>query len=111
MAFSKAHLYQWKLRQLAVFLRALCHPARLEILFQLAEEGEKTVEDIAKRHPLSLPTLSKHLASLRFVKLITYKDKWPYLLNRIDIKTIRKLRSSINSFFDDLENAVEHGPK
>jgi len=107
MAFSKAHLYDLHLRWLASVLRALCHPARLRILLQLAEEGEKSVEEIAKIHPLSLPTLSKHLTSLRVVRMLTHKDKWPYLLYNIDIRTIRKLRGRVNSFFDALEKAIE----
>ncbi|HZV70804.1 MAG TPA: ArsR family transcriptional regulator [Saprospiraceae bacterium] len=111
MAFSKAHLYRWQIRRLAMFLRALCHPARLEILLQLALEGEKTVEEIAKNHPLSLSTLSKHLASLRVVRLLTHKDKWPYLLYKIDLKMIRKMRLYINEFFDALEKAIEQGPR
>lgn len=48
------------------FFKALCDPNRGAILAQLAECcGPRTVSDIAKRHPIDVSVVSRHLAILR----------------------------------------------
>jgi DNA-binding transcriptional ArsR family regulator len=58
------------LQELAIFARAISHPARLAILKFLAETQTCISGDISDHIPLSRSTVSQHLKELRDVGLI-----------------------------------------
>lgn len=106
MAFSKARLYSRRSRLTAYFFKVLSHPARQEVLLKLAEGGSLAVEVLAKYHPVSNSTLSKHIESLRSASFIKFKEKYPYILYAIEMKNIHKAREYMMDFFDRLEKAM-----
>src|SRR4051812_15272020 len=53
-----------------VTFAALGDPTRLTILSRLAEEGDMTVQEIARPFPMSLPAISQHLKVLERAGLI-----------------------------------------
>jgi DNA-binding transcriptional ArsR family regulator len=57
--------------QLSVTFAALSDPTRRAILARLAQDGEVTVNDLAKPFPLSLQAVSKHLKVLERAGLVT----------------------------------------
>jgi DNA-binding transcriptional ArsR family regulator len=63
-AFSK------ELQDLALFARAISHPARLAILKYLAETKSCISGDISGQLPLSRSTVSQHLKELKKMGLI-----------------------------------------
>lgn len=66
----KKENFEPDLQKLAVFARALSHPARLAILKYLAETRSCISGDISDSIPLSRSTVSQHLKELRDIGLI-----------------------------------------
>jgi DNA-binding transcriptional ArsR family regulator len=66
----KPEVFDKQLQELAVFARAISHPARLAILKYLAETKTCISGDISDRLPLSRTTVSQHLKELRDMGLI-----------------------------------------
>jgi DNA-binding transcriptional ArsR family regulator len=66
----KKENFEPDLQKLAVFARALSHPARLAILKYLAETKSCISGDISDIIPLSRSTVSQHLKELRDIGLI-----------------------------------------
>jgi DNA-binding transcriptional ArsR family regulator len=57
--------------QLSLTFAALADPTRREIIARLAEDGEITVNELARPFPLSVQAVSKHLKVLERAGLIT----------------------------------------
>ena len=57
--------------QLSLTFSALADPTRRAILARLADEGEATVNELARPFPLSVQAVSKHLKVLERAGLIT----------------------------------------
>jgi DNA-binding transcriptional ArsR family regulator len=50
---------------------ALADPTRRALLAQLSKRGTVSVSDLARRHPMSLPAIMKHLNVLSSAGLVT----------------------------------------
>ena len=55
---------------LAEIAKALGHAHRLELLEQLGQGGEQSVEDLATRSDLTFANTSRHLQTLRRARLV-----------------------------------------
>ncbi|MDP4239710.1 MAG: metalloregulator ArsR/SmtB family transcription factor [Bacteroidota bacterium] len=66
----KKEVFDNELQELAVFAKAISHPARLAILKYLAETKTCISGDISDQLPLSRTTVSQHLKELRDIGLI-----------------------------------------
>jgi DNA-binding transcriptional ArsR family regulator len=75
----------------AVFF-ALSHPARRRILAQLAETPEARVTDLARRHRLSLNTVSKHIAVLERSRLVRRRVAGREHLIRLELARLDEAR-------------------
>jgi DNA-binding transcriptional ArsR family regulator len=75
----------------AVFF-ALSHPARRRILAQLAETPEARVTDLARRHRLSLNTVSKHIAVLERSRLVRRRVAGREHLIRLELSRLDEAR-------------------
>ncbi|MEO6133163.1 MAG: helix-turn-helix domain-containing protein [Saprospiraceae bacterium] len=106
MAFSKARLYNRRSRLTAYFFKVLSHPARQELLLKLAEDDSLPVEILAKYHPVSNSTVSKHMESLRTASFIKFKEMYPYILYALNKKNIQLAKEYMLDFFDRLEKAM-----
>jgi DNA-binding transcriptional ArsR family regulator len=102
MAFSKSHLYPEKDRITSGYFKALGHSARLMIIRKLVHNGPNSVAELLKNHPISKPTLSKHLKCLREVNLVTCIEKYPYTIYRIDLKTLKLAKNALRKYFKEI---------
>ncbi len=102
MAFSKAKLYDKEEQITSGFAKAFGHPARTKILNQLCKDGPQSVQEIAKSHPLSKASMSKHLGILLTAQLITYKEIFPYVIYNVHKKNLIEAARRLNLFFTDL---------
>jgi ArsR family transcriptional regulator len=67
---NKSEKFDKNLQELALFAKAVSHPARLAILKYLAESKTCISGDISDYLPLSRTTVSQHLKALRDMGLI-----------------------------------------
>ena len=67
---NKSEKFENSLQELALFARAISHPARLAILKYLAETKTCISGDISDFLPLSRSTVSQHLNELKSLGLI-----------------------------------------
>src|SRR5512138_2694597 len=92
MAFSKTELFNEELRRIAVFNKALSHPARLAILKYLADTRTCITGDIADELPLSRTTVNQHLRELKDAGLIkgtTEGVRTCYCINKEGIEELK----------------------
>lgn len=102
MAFSKAKLYDEEDQIIAGFFKAFSHPARIKIIRKLCKDGPCRVDELAKSHPVSGPTVSDHLEILRETQLVRYLEKYPYTFYSIDLENLKVAQKYFNSFFESL---------
>ena len=82
--------------QLAKILKALSHPNRLELFFEIARKsetcftsrGECFITDIIGTLNIGAPTISHHLKELTNAGLITTMRKGKYLIAKVNKETI-----------------------
>ncbi len=67
---NKSEKFDNNLQEIALFAKAISHPARLAILKYLAESKTCISGDISNYLPLSRTTVSQHLKELRDLGLI-----------------------------------------
>jgi DNA-binding transcriptional ArsR family regulator len=99
----KRENFNKELQDLAMFAKAMSHPARLAILQYLADTKTCISGDISDFLPLSRSTVSQHLSELKKMGLIIGEIeglKINYCLNQ-DI--INKNKQMLYSFFDKIE--------
>ena len=92
----------------AVFF-ALSHPARRRILAQLAETSEARVTDLARRHRLSLNTVSKHIAVLERSRLVRRRVAGREHLIRLELSRLDEARRWLDhhrTFWSDRLDAL-----
>ena len=68
---------------LAKYFRVFADPSRLRILEALEAEGELAVGDLAERLGLPQPSVSNHLACLRWCGFVTARREHRTVYNRI----------------------------
>ena len=68
---------------LAKYFRVLADRGRLRILDLLAEEGEVSVGELARRLELAQPNVSNHLACLRWCGFVETRREHRTVYNRI----------------------------
>lgn len=89
MAIHKKEEFGKKKQHLAMFGRAIAHPARISILRILAKHQNCNCNDLVQRLPLSQATVSQHLKELKNCGLINgtaHKTSSIYSLNKIILK-------------------------
>jgi DNA-binding transcriptional ArsR family regulator len=75
MPYAKINLFSEKTVALSEFAKALSHPARIEILTFLHGRRSCTCGDIVAHIPLSQPSVSRHLATLKDAGLVTEQPR------------------------------------
>lgn len=91
---SKLEDFKDKDVQLALWLKALSHPARIAIMKTLAEKKECICGDLVLDLPLAQSTVSQHLKALKEAGLITGEVDGPrskYCINRTNFARFQKL--------------------
>lgn len=90
---------------LAKYFRVFADPSRLRILEALEDEGELSVGDLVERLGLPQPSVSNHLACLRWCGFVTARREHRTVYNRI---ADRKVSRVIGLARGLLSNNAEH---
>ena len=83
----------------SAFFKMLAARSRVQILKLLIENEDLTVEDLATRLEVSVPTVSRHLQLLRMHNLVTFKQDAQTRYYEVSEGEIAK---GISLFLDDL---------
>jgi DNA-binding transcriptional ArsR family regulator len=78
---------------LAKYFRVLADPSRVRILEALETEGELAVGDLVKRLGLPQPSVSNHLACLRWCGFVTARREHRTVYNRIADRKVSRVVS------------------
>ncbi len=83
------------------FFKALCEPSRLSILLQLAERCKPdTVTEIAKRSPVDISVVSRHLSTLKDAGILDAEKRGKEVFYSIRFE---ELLHSLHSIIDAIE--------
>jgi DNA-binding transcriptional ArsR family regulator len=104
MPIHKREEFGRKKQHLAMFAKAIAHPARISILKILAKQENCNCNDLVERMPLSQSTVSQHLKELKNSRLITgtaHGTSSIYSLNKSILKEFdsefKKMMKSVKS--------------
>jgi ArsR family transcriptional regulator len=106
MAFNKSHLFDPADQVTSAMAQLISHPARVDILRYLAQNGPTSVEKLADRYPLSKSTVSQHLEYLRKADLVQYRESYPHTIYSIDLQTYTEHYSKLMEYCLCLEQAI-----
>jgi len=107
MAIHKKDEFSQKEQDLAVFAKALSHPARIAILKVLAQKNGCICGELVDMLPLAQSTVSQHLKELKIAGLINGAIDGPRSCYCINWKAFKKLNTELNSLFDNLKVKYE----
>jgi DNA-binding transcriptional ArsR family regulator len=103
MALDKSNEFAKKEQDLAVFAKALAHPARIAILKVLAEHDECICGQIVEMLPLAQSTVSQHLKELKEAGLILGEVDGPRSCYCINWKSFERFLAEFNALFNNLK--------
>ncbi|MFN2456742.1 MAG: ArsR/SmtB family transcription factor [Chitinophagaceae bacterium] len=107
MATHKKEEFGAKEQELALFAKALSHPARIAILKVLANRGECICGEIVEVLPLAQSTVSQHLKELKDAGLIEGNVDGPRSCYCINWKAFKKLNTVFDNLFNGLRENAE----
>ncbi len=100
MAYSKAAVFETTDKDLALFAKALAHPARIKILRYLVERNECVCGEIVNELPLAQSTVSQHLRELKRCGLVQGSVDGPRVCYCIHSENWKKAREALGGFFE-----------
>jgi ArsR family transcriptional regulator len=103
MAINKKEIFSEKEQELALFAKALSHPARIAILKILAKQNECICGTIVEILPLAQSTVSQHLKELLKANLIKGTVDGVRSCYCINWKTIEKFQNSFSTLLVKME--------
>jgi DNA-binding transcriptional ArsR family regulator len=103
MGLTKTEEFTRAQNELAVFTKALGHPARIAILQFLIKSKSCVCGDIVDELPLSQSTVSQHLKELKNAGLIKGDIDGPAVCYCIDEKTWNKAKRMVGDLFEAYE--------
>ena len=105
MGLSKTEEFTVKENRLAVYAKALAHPARIAILQLLIKKQACICGDIVDELPLSQSTVSQHLKELKVAGLIKGDIDGAKTCYCIDEKEWENAKSYLNILFNSYQLA------
>lgn len=102
MKASAKRLAKYEAR--AKILKALAHPARLLIVDELAQAGERCVCELTEMIGSDMSTVSRHLAVLKGAGLVEDDKRGQMVFYRLRVKCIL-------NFFDCVESVLSSNAK
>ena len=91
----------------ATVIKALAHPARLHIVDELAERGERCVCELTELVGPDMSTVSRHLSRLKSAGLVVDERRGTMVYYRLRVKCLANFFSCVESVLK--QNAREHG--
>lgn len=83
----------------ATVLDALGDPTRRKV-FEMLEDGPRSVTEIAEKLPVSRPAVSQHLRVLERAKLVRFRAEGTRRLYQTNDEGLEALRSYLDRFWD-----------
>jgi ArsR family transcriptional regulator len=83
----------------AKIIKALAHPARLMIVDELAESGERCVCELTELVGSDMSTVSRHLAQLKEAGIVELEKRGKMIFYRLRVTCLLK-------FFDCIESVM-----
>jgi DNA-binding transcriptional ArsR family regulator len=93
--------------RLSVTFAALADPTRRAILARLAQDGEVTVNELARPFPLSVQAVSKHLKVLEHAGLITRGQTAQLRPSRLEGAPLRDVADWLERYRDIWEGRLD----
>ena len=81
-------------------LDALGDPTRRQV-FELLQEGPRSVGELAAELPVSRPAVSQHLRVLESAGLVTHRRQGTRHLYELDGSGVSELRAWVDGFWDE----------
>lgn len=103
MGLTKTEEFTKTQNELAVFAKALGHPARIAIIQFLIKTKSCVCGDIVDELPLSQSTVSQHLKELKNAGLIKGDIEGPSVCYCIDQKNWEKAKKAIGDLFQSYQ--------
>jgi len=103
MGLSKTEEFTKTQNELAIFAKALAHPARVAILKHLVKTKSCMCGDIVDELPLSQSTVSQHLKELKEAGLIKGNINGASVCYCIDENNWAKAKTMLNDLFESYE--------
>jgi len=101
---NRKHLARYEAR--AKVIKAMAHPARLMIVDELAERGERCVCELTELVGTDMSTVSRHLSQLKNAGLIVDEKRGTMVYYRLRVKCLTKFFSCVEAVLE--QNAREH---
>jgi len=103
MANNKKEIFDNRSLKLAVFAKAISHPARIEILRILAQKNSCICGEIVLEIPLAQSTVSQHLKELKSAGLISGEIDGPRSCYCLNVQGIAEM----SMMFGDLLSLIK----
>ncbi len=87
-------------------IKAMAHPARLIILDELAEHGERCVCELTELVGTDMSTVSRHLSQLKHAGLVADEKRGTMVFYRLRVKCLMSFFSCVEDVLE--QNAAEH---
>ncbi|NNC85967.1 MAG: winged helix-turn-helix transcriptional regulator [Bacteroidia bacterium] len=104
MASPKTEEFTKKENEIAVLAKAISHPARVEILKELAKRNSCVCGEIVDVLPLAQSTVSQHLKELQKAGLISGTVDGARSCYCINQKKVEQFRDMLNSFLSKIDS-------
>ena len=102
MAFPKKEHFSPEDQLISNYARALCHPARVNILKQLQTRGGMYVHEIEHSIPLSKGAVSDHLRMLREIQFVNVKCQGRHNYYSLNLSVLAEADLTFNTMFSGL---------
>jgi DNA-binding transcriptional ArsR family regulator len=96
-------------RELRVYLRTVGDLVRLQILKQLAQNSEMTVNELARVLRASQPLVSWHLSVLRRIDLVTMRKEGRLVHCSLNHQVLSDYRQRFESWMAGEDNSKQEG--
>jgi ArsR family transcriptional regulator len=90
----------------AKVIKALAHPARLMIVDELAEHGERCVCELTELVGTDMSTVSRHLSQLKNAGLLSDEKRGTMVYYRLRVKCLTNFFSCVEAVLE--QNAEDH---
>ena len=94
----------------AQIARGLGHPARVAIVKQFVDGGEKMARDIVRASGLAQSTVSEHLRILRDAEILASRKDGPRVWYRLRRSVLRRLARTLEDLADGPSTLGTKGP-
>lgn len=105
MALNKKSEFSSANQEIALFAKALSHPARVDILQHLSLQTNCICGELVDKMPLAQSTVSQHLKELKNAGLIKGVIEGPKTCYCIDFENFKVLYNKLTEYLDQIKTS------